>query len=77
MARGVLYLALGQRMSTTGFVTFRRMTACASSRQVWLFAGWGDGSVGGWLVGPLVGRLFGSLIGSLVGRYQLNDVFIN
>ncbi|CAN0450976.1 unnamed protein product, partial [Ectocarpus sp. 12 AP-2014] len=36
VARGVLYLTLGQRMSTTGFVTFRQMAACAASRQVLL-----------------------------------------
>eukprot|EP00903_Cladosiphon_okamuranus_P018683 g17196.t2 len=34
VARGVLYLTLGQKMSTTGFVTFRQMSACAASRQV-------------------------------------------
>ncbi|CAN0195006.1 unnamed protein product, partial [Scytosiphon promiscuus] len=36
VARGVLYLTLGQRMSTTGFVTFRQMSACATSCQVLL-----------------------------------------
>ncbi|CAN0324336.1 unnamed protein product [Pylaiella littoralis] len=36
VARGVLYLTLGQKMSTTGFVTFRQMSACAASRQVLL-----------------------------------------
>lgn len=34
VARGVLYLTLGERMSNTGFVTFRKMSACAASRQV-------------------------------------------
>ena len=34
VARGVLYLTLGQRMSNTGFVTFQQMSACAASRQV-------------------------------------------
>lgn len=30
----MLYLTLGQRMSTTGFVTFRQMSSCAAARQV-------------------------------------------
>lgn len=34
IARGMLYLTLSQRMSTTGFVTFRQMSACATSCQV-------------------------------------------